>query len=87
MKGRGKENEEWLFDGREWRGEGRGEKELEKGEYLESDCEDCLIINPFMNVVCFELPLCTSIHCALTEFRGRKSRKFQRRIQRALGRT
>ena len=35
--------------------EGRGEIELEKGEYLESNCEEVLIIYPVTNAACFEL--------------------------------
>jgi hypothetical protein len=40
LQHRGKENEDGLFDGREGMEEGRVEIELEKGEYLESDCEE-----------------------------------------------
>ncbi len=35
--------------------EGRGELELEKGEYLESDCKEGSIIYPATKVACFEL--------------------------------
>ena len=35
--------------------EERGEKELGKGECLESDCEEIRIIYPVTNAACFEL--------------------------------
>ena len=35
--------------------EGRGEKELGKGEYLESDCEEILMNYPVTKAACFEL--------------------------------
>ena len=35
--------------------EGSGELELEKGEYLESDCKEGLIIYPATKAACFEL--------------------------------
>ena len=55
LQRRGKENEDGLIDGREGMEEGRGDKELGKGEYLESDCEEIWIIYPVTKAACFEL--------------------------------
>jgi hypothetical protein len=44
LKGRGKENEDWLFEGRRRGWEKGGRKSWKKCEHLESDREDILII-------------------------------------------
>ena len=55
LQRRRNENEDGLIDVREGMKEGRAEKELGKGEYLESDCEEIWIIYPITKAARFEL--------------------------------